>query len=160
MSFLSEGVKSPCLRGVLKIIVFDLGGKKLQIFVRRGSQKKVSEGGNIFRKNIRGGKIVKINCPRGYNGWKNLSERGKIAEKNCPRAVKSAGKTVLGGQIGQNCLGGGHKKKTCPRSVKKSCFVSEGVWKIPVFGQGVEKIPILSKGVTEIFLPLLFFLME
>jgi len=30
MAFLSEGVKSPCPRGVLKILVFDLGGKKLQ----------------------------------------------------------------------------------------------------------------------------------
>jgi len=48
-------------------------------------------------------------------------------------------------------------EKSCPSGVKISCFVSEGVKKIPVFGQGVEKIPILSEGVTAIFLPLLFF---
>jgi len=51
----------------------------------------------------------------------------------------------------------GHKKKTCPRGVKKSCFGPERVRKIPVFVQGVEKIPIVSEGVTENVLALLLF---
>jgi len=65
MASLSEGVKSPCPRGVLKILVFDLGVKKQQIFVREGSQEKVSEEGKIFGKMSEGCKIVKINWPRG-----------------------------------------------------------------------------------------------
>jgi len=42
MAFLSKGLESPCPKGVLKILVFDLGAKKLQIFVRWGSQEKVT----------------------------------------------------------------------------------------------------------------------
>jgi len=53
MAFLSEVGKSPCPRGVLKILVFVLGDKKRQFFVRGGSQEKVSEGG------------PKKRCPRG-----------------------------------------------------------------------------------------------
>jgi len=71
---------------------------------------------------------------------KKLSEGGKIYKK-----------LSEGDKIGQNCLGS--QEKTCPMGVNKSCFVSEGVRKIPVFGQGVEKLPILSEGVTKIFLP-------
>jgi len=52
---LSEGVKSPCPRGVLKILVFDLGVKKLS----EGGLKKVSEGGNIFGKMSEGVKLSK-----------------------------------------------------------------------------------------------------
>jgi len=55
MTFLSKGVKSPCPRGVLKILVFDLGVKKMHCFVRWGSREKMSEGGKIVEKNVRGG---------------------------------------------------------------------------------------------------------
>jgi len=41
------------------------GGFFFQFFVLRESKEKVSEGGNIFEKMSEGGKIVKINCPRG-----------------------------------------------------------------------------------------------
>jgi len=75
MTFLSEGVKSPCPRGVLKILVFDPGGKKLQIFVQGRSQEKVSEGVTFSEKCLRGGKIVKINCPRGVK-WVTKTVRG------------------------------------------------------------------------------------
>jgi len=63
-------------------------------------------------KKLSGGKIEE----------KKLSEGGKIGGKNCPRG---------GGKIGLNCLGGSQEK-----GGKKSCFVSEGVRKIPVFVQG------------------------
>jgi len=54
MAFLSEGVKSPCQRGVLKILVFDLEGKKLQIFVKGGSQEMASKGVTLSEKCLRG----------------------------------------------------------------------------------------------------------
>jgi len=54
-------------------------------------------------------------------------------------------------------MSGGHKKKTCSRGVKKSCFVSEGGKENTRFCPGVEKIPILSEGVTDNFPPLQFF---
>jgi len=76
MAFLSEGVKSPCPRGVLKILVFVVGDKKRQFFVRGGSQEKVSEGGNIFGKRSWGGKIVKINCARGVKWVKKAVQGG------------------------------------------------------------------------------------
>jgi len=75
-------------------------------------------------------------CPRRGKNDKKLSEGGKIG-----------GKTVWGGKIGQNC----HKKKMCLRGVKKSCLVSEGVRKIPVFVQGWTKSNFV-RGVTENFL--------
>jgi len=54
MAFLSEGVKSPCPRGVLKILVFDLSeGVK--------SLKKMSEGGKIVKKMSEGGKMDEEN---------------------------------------------------------------------------------------------------
>jgi len=65
MAFLSEGAKSSCLRGVLKILVFDLGGKKMIFFVQGGLKKRCSRGVKFSEKCLRGGKIVKINCPRG-----------------------------------------------------------------------------------------------
>jgi len=53
--------------------LFILGVKKLHFFVR-GSQEKVSEGGKIFGKMSEGGKIVKINCPKGVKLVKKISE--------------------------------------------------------------------------------------
>jgi len=45
----------------------------------------------------------------------------------------------------QNCPEGSKEKK-CPRGVEKSCFVTEGVMKIPVFSLGVEKNPNFVRG--------------
>jgi len=59
MPFLSEGVKSPCPRRVLKILVLSWRVKKCKFLSVGGSQEKVSEGGNIFRKMTEGVKIVK-----------------------------------------------------------------------------------------------------
>jgi len=49
MAFLSEGVKSPCSRGVLKILVFVLGEKNCKL-LSEGDLKKRCPRGNIFRK--------------------------------------------------------------------------------------------------------------
>jgi len=51
----------------------------------------------VTEKTVRGGKIVKINCPRGLKSVNKLSEGGnKIAKKYCPWG---------GGKIGcKNCL--------------------------------------------------------
>jgi len=108
MAFLSEGVESPFPRGVLIILVFELGGKKLQIFVHGGSQKKVSEGVTFsekcqnklsegvkwVKKAVRGGKIDK-----------KLFTGGKISDKNCLRGVK-LDRTVRGVTRKKNVQGG------------------------------------------------------
>jgi len=52
MVFLSEEVKSPCPRGVLKILVFVLGGKKLQIFVKKRCPREVKLGGANQQKKL------------------------------------------------------------------------------------------------------------
>jgi len=54
MAFLSEGVKSPCLRKGTENPCFCPGGKKLQFVVQRGSQEKVSEVVTFSEKCLRG----------------------------------------------------------------------------------------------------------
>jgi len=63
MAFLSEGVKSPCPRGVLKILVFDLGVKKCKLLSEGGLKKRcprgvrMSEGVKLSKETVRGGKM-------------------------------------------------------------------------------------------------------
>jgi len=69
MAFLSEGV--------LKILVFVLGGTKNANCCPRGSQEKVSEGG----KQNESKKKNQKNCPREVKWVKKLSEGDKIDKK-------------------------------------------------------------------------------
>jgi len=62
MAFLSEGVKSPCPRGVLKILVFDLGVKNCKFLSEGGGSRKGVRGGNIFGKMSEGGNNPVL-CP-------------------------------------------------------------------------------------------------
>jgi len=75
MAFLSEGVKSPCPRGVLKILVFVLG-VKICFFLSEGVSIKMSEGG----------KIVKINYPSTPHSGAKMAATGfeEAAKQNCP----------------------------------------------------------------------------
>jgi len=61
---------------MLKILVFNLGVKKQQIFVRGGSQEKLSDRDNIFGKMSEVGKIIKINCPSGVKWLKKVVRGG------------------------------------------------------------------------------------
>jgi len=81
MAFLSEGVKSPCPRGVQKILVFVLVGKKLQFFERGEAQEKVYEGGKFSEKCLRGVKLSK----QTVRGQKKCPRGGKIVKINCLR---------------------------------------------------------------------------
>ena len=90
---------------------------------------------------------------RGKNRGKNLAEGGKIDNKTfrgvklatkCLRGVKSSKKCLRGVKLVQNCPG--RQKKKCPRGVKKSCFVTMGVRKIPVFSLEVDKNPKFVRG--------------
>jgi len=91
----------------------------LSSFCPKGVQNKIVCG--VSKQNVLKGENKKMSG----GSQDKLSEGGKMGEKSCPRRVK----------LTKNCHGG-HKKKTCPRGGNKSCFVSEGVRKIPVFVQG------------------------
>jgi len=82
MAFLSEGVESPCPRGVMKILVFD---RELKKIVRGGDiVEKMSEGVKSLKKMSMGGKIDE------------KKSGGKMGEKSCPRR----------GKIDKKCLRG------------------------------------------------------
>jgi len=101
MAFLSKGVKSPCPRGVLKILIFVLGVKNCKFLSEGGLKKRFPSGATFCQNKLsEGGKM----------GEKKLTEEGKIDKKMSKGGVKSAGKLSKEGKIGQNCLGVTRKK--------------------------------------------------
>jgi len=98
--------------GGKKTIFFCPGGLTHVFFVQRVFQEKLLEGGKLVKKNVRGGKIVKI-----YR----LRRLKLVKEKNCPMGVKSPrGKKNI---------------HFCPRGVKKSLFCPRGCRNLTFFNE-------------------------
>jgi len=103
MAFLSKGGQITLFEGGTENPCFCPVGKNCK-FLSEGGLKKRCPRWVTFSNKV--GKIVKINCPRGGGVKKSCLRWVKFTKKKCQRGVKSAGKTVRVGKIGQNCLGG------------------------------------------------------